>query len=354
MHSIIAKCPCSLVFVLSFFVNLLALTVPLYLLHIYDHVLSSRSIDTLMMLTLIVIVALAVHATLEALRRAILARIGIWLDDRLQLPVLAAAVRFRLCAATRPRRRRPGAILAACAPSSAARACTALFDLPWTPIFMLAMVLVHPLLGPIGLRRPAVLFGLAMLNELATRKPYSPAPAPLGPESAAPLRDPPAQCRSDQRHGDAARRGPSPARRSVPGKAGSAFRRRCAARQSSPSLASSGCFAQVIVMASAAWLVILHDVSPAAIFATSILLGRSLAPVESAIGTWKAVTTVRLGYGRLRKIMASAPQARKVMAAAPPQRAAVHRTGHLPAAGREHGGIAPADLRGQPRARSWA
>ena len=54
-------------------------------------------------------------------------------------------------------------------------------------------------------------------------------------------------------------------------------------------------------MACAAWLVILHDVSPAAIFATSILLGRSLGPVEAAIGTWKAVTGVRLGYGRLRR-----------------------------------------------------
>ena len=72
-------CRYSLVLVagLSFFVNLLALTVPLYLLHIYDHVLASRSTDTLTMLTLIVVVALAVHATLEMLRRTMLARIGV-------------------------------------------------------------------------------------------------------------------------------------------------------------------------------------------------------------------------------------------------------------------------------------
>ena len=135
---------------LSFFVNLLALTVPLYLLHIYDHVLSSRSLETLVMLTLIVIVALAVHAILEALRRAMLARIGVWLDDRLQAPVLVAAVQSAL-------RSDPAAAAQAWRDIGGLRsffggtACTALFDLPWTPIFILAMIIVHPLLGLIGL-----------------------------------------------------------------------------------------------------------------------------------------------------------------------------------------------------------
>jgi PrtD family type I secretion system ABC transporter len=57
----------------------------------------------------------------------------------------------------------------------------------------------------------------------------------------------------------------------------------------------------------------MHDISPGAIFASSILLGRSLGPVEGAIGTWKAVTSVRLGYSRLQKIMAAAPQYQETM-----------------------------------------
>ena len=81
-----------LVLALSFFINVLALTVPLYLLNVYDHVLSSQSLDTLVMLTAIVVVALAVHAVLEALRREILARVGTWIDDRLQGSVLTTAV----------------------------------------------------------------------------------------------------------------------------------------------------------------------------------------------------------------------------------------------------------------------
>jgi ATP-binding cassette, subfamily C, type I secretion system permease/ATPase len=71
--------------------------------------------------------------------------------------------------------------------------------------------------------------------------------------------------------------------------------------------------AQVVIMATAAWLVILHDISAASIFATSILLGRSLAPVEGAIGTWKAVSSARLSYARLRRIMSTTPRPHKAM-----------------------------------------
>jgi PrtD family type I secretion system ABC transporter len=76
--------------------------------------------------------------------------------------------------------------------------------------------------------------------------------------------------------------------------------------------------AQVLVMATAAWLVIGHDVSPAAIFAASILLGRSLGPIEGAIGTWKAVTNMRLAYDRLRRVMQAAPAPVKGMDLPPP------------------------------------
>ena len=299
-----------LVFVLSFFVNLLALTVPLYLLHVYDHVLSSHSLDTLVMLTMIVIVALAVHATLEALRRAILARIGVWLDDRLQTSVLVAAVQSAL-------RSDPAAAAQAWRDIGGLRsffggsACTSLFDLPWTPIFILAMLILHPLLGLIGLVACVVLFGLAALNEIATRKPFARSSAAWA---------------ESQHRFEALLRNVEviSAMGMLPGVARLLNDDQSQAKEAQLSAAARAnviqslarfvrLLAQVIVMACAAWLVILQDVSPAAIFATSILLGRSLAPVEAAIGTWKAVSSVRLGYVRLRKIMAAAPQPRKTM-----------------------------------------
>jgi PrtD family type I secretion system ABC transporter len=307
----LCKASLVLVFVLSFFVNLLALTVPLYLLQIYDHVLASRSFDTLVMLTLIVVVALAVHAVLETLRRAMLARIGTWLDDRLQAPVLIAAVQSAL-------RGNPAGAAQAWRDVSGLRsffggtACTALFDLPWTPIFILTMVLVHPLLGAIGLIASVILFGLAMLNELATRRLFA--------QSSATWVESQHRFESLLRNVEAIS-----AMGMLPGVArllhqdqSGAREAQLAATSRSASIQALARFvrflAQVIVMACAAWLVILHDLSPAAIFATSILLGRSLGPVEGAIGTWKAVTGVRLGYGRLRKIMAASPRPRKAMA----------------------------------------
>ncbi|WP_269932634.1 type I secretion system permease/ATPase [Aminobacter sp. HY435] len=306
------RCKASLlmVFALSFFVNLLALTVPLYLLHVYDHVLSSHSLDTLVMLTLIVIVALAVHAILEALRRAMLARIGVWLDDRLQASVLVAAVQSALrndAAAAAQAWRDVGGLRS----FFGGTASTSLFDLPWTPIFILAMIVVHPLLGAIGLVASLALFGLALLNEMVTRKPFARASAAWA---------------ENQHRFEALLRNVEAisAMGMLPGVASLLHDGQSEAKQAQRSAAARASaiqalarfvrlFAQVVVMACAAWLVILNTVSPAAIFATSILLGRSLAPVEGAIGTWKAVTSARLGYGRLRKILAAAPKPRKAM-----------------------------------------
>ncbi|RDI59970.1 type I secretion system permease/ATPase [Microvirga subterranea] len=293
-----------MVFGLSFFLNLLALTVPLYLLQVYDHVLSSHSIDTLVMLTGIAVVALAVNAMLDGLRREMLSRIGIWLDDRIQASVLTAAVQAAL-------RGEPGSAAQAWRDLNGLRtffsgnACNALFDLPWTPIFVLAMILVHPLLGILGLVASLMLFGLALLNEAVTRKSVARASTAWS---------------NSQHRFEALLRNVEAisAMGMLPGVARILHDEQSEAKQAQMSAgiraASIQSFArflrlltQVTVMAFAAWLVIRHDISPAAIFASSILLGRSLGPVEGAIGTWKAVTTVRLGYARLQRLMTAAP-----------------------------------------------
>ncbi len=299
-----------LVLALSFFINVLALTVPLYLLNVYDHVLSSQSLDTLVMLTAIVVVALAVHAVLEALRREILARVGTWIDDRLQGSVLTTAVQ------TAARNDLAGAAqswrdLSSIRSFFGGSACTALFDLPWTPIFILAMILVHPLLGIIGLVASVVLFGLALLNEVVTRKPI--ARASVGWSNS--------QHRFESllRNVEAIT-----AMGMLPGVARILHDEQTEAKaaQLSAGVRASGIQAlarfvrlltQVGVMACAATLVILHDLSPAAIFAASLLLGRSLGPIEGSIGTWKAVTGVRLSYSRLHKHMSASPPAKPGM-----------------------------------------
>jgi PrtD family type I secretion system ABC transporter len=298
------------VLALSLFVNILALTVPLYLLNLYDHVLSSQSLDTLVMLTGIVVVALAVHALLEALRREILARVGTWIDDRIQPAVLTTAVqvaaRDDLAGGAQAWRD-----LNTLRSFFGGSACTALFDLPWTPIFILAMILVHPLLGVIGLVASIVLFSLALVNEIVTRKPIARATSAWS---------------SSQHRFESLLRNVEAiiAMGMLPGVARILHDEQAdakAAQQSAGARASTiqalarfvRLLTQVTVMATAAMLVILHDLSPAAIFATSLLLGRSLGPVEGSIGTWKAVTSVRLSYARLQRQMSALPPARPAM-----------------------------------------
>ena len=180
------------------------------------------------------------------------------------------------------------------------------------PAHLLDEVTEEPaLLGAIGLFASIVLFGLAVLNEMMTRKPFS--------RSSAAWIESQHRFESLMRNVEAiSAMGmlPGVARLLHADQSDAKDAQLVAAARASTMQALARfirLLAQVVVMACAAWLVILNDVSPAAIFATSILLGRSLAPVEGAIGTWKAVTGMRLGYGRLKKIMASAQQPRNAM-----------------------------------------
>jgi PrtD family type I secretion system ABC transporter len=298
------------IFWLSLFVNLLALTVPIYLLQVYDHVLSSRSFDTLVMLTGIVVLALAVHTALEALRREMLVRIGSWLDERLQPEIITSAVQSALrgeaIAATQAWRD-----LSSVRTFFGGSSVTGLFDLPWTPIFLIVMMFIHPLLGLIGFAGCAILFLFALMNELITRKPLSRASIAWS---------------NSQHRLEALLRNAEAisAMGMLPGVARLLNADQSEAKEAQRSAGTRGSviqavarffrlLTQVLVMATAAWLVIAKDLSPAAIFACAMLLGRALAPIENSINTWKAVTTVRLGYRRLQKLLSSTPPVVKGM-----------------------------------------
>ncbi len=293
------------IFGLSFFINLLALTMPLYLLQIYDHVLSSRSVETLVLLTGIVVLALAVYASLDGLRRGMLARIGAWLDERLQSSVLTAAVQAAKSnnptAATQAWRD-----LANMRSFFGGGAVATLFDTPWTPIFIAAMFIIDPLLGWIGVCGSLVLFLFALANDFATRGSLKRATtawarsqhrlqALLGNVDAITsmgmLDGGAQQLRED--HSDARHEHLAASTTASTIQAVSRFVRLST---------------QVLVMATAAWLVISQGLSPAAIFACSILLSRALGPVENAIGTWRSVSAIRFGYRRLKDL--TKPQTR--------------------------------------------
>lgn len=316
------------VFFLSAFINLFGLTMPMYLMQVYDHVIPSRSIDTLVMLSLIVILAIGVHAILESIRKEILVRIGIWLDERIQPWLIdgALAAARRNDAAGASQSWRDAAMIRN---FFGGGAINSLFDAPWTPIFLVTLFLIHPLLGTIAILGCVLMFGCALLNERLTNRPLALAAV--------------ASARSQHRLDGLLRNAEAiKAMGMLPGVArllraeqGEATEAQTLANVRSSKVQALSRFVrlltQILVMASATWLVIHRDLSPAAIFASSILLGRGLGPVENAIGTWKAFTATRIAFRRLQKLMASVPAAPATMRLPRPTGfLSVERLSHIP------------------------
>lgn len=300
----------------SLAVNLLTLASPLYMMQVFDHVLSSRSGDTLIMLTLITALAMAVLCLIDAIRSQVLVRIGTWLDDRLGPSVFAGA----LWAALRsdPARASQGLRdLSTVRGFITGPAVLPLFDAPWAPIFIAALFMLHPVLGLVGVGGGVLLFTLALLNEWLTK---------------APLRDANAAATRTHQRAEAALRNAEVIRAMGMGEgvlrmwrrdsAGTNAAQRSAGARSAVILSLSKfsrLMVQTLVLGAGAWLAIKQDVTPGAMFASSFLLARALAPVENAIATWKSLVSARLAHRRLNELLGAAPWQRTGMALPPPE-----------------------------------
>jgi PrtD family type I secretion system ABC transporter len=291
-----------LIFAYSCSYNLLLLAPSIYLLQIYDRVLSSRSADTLLMLTLIVAFTVVIGGVLDALRRAALGRVGEWLEEELHPAVLSACFEYAY-QADRARASEAYRDLTTLRQFAQSGACSTLFDVLWTPLFLGVLFLVHPLLGVIGAASALFLLGLGFAGDFLTEGPQARSVAAL--------------TRSHGWFGTAV--GNLHVIRAMGMLDGATRLIRKAAQDarsehevvqrrneilmliSKPARA----LAQVLIMGSAAWLVLEQSRSPAIIFATTLLFGRALAPIEGAIAGWKAFAMALAAYRRLNGIMAA-------------------------------------------------
>jgi PrtD family type I secretion system ABC transporter len=294
-----------LVFAYSCGYNLLLLAAPIYLLQIYDRVLSSRSADTLLMLTLIVAVTVVVGALLDAIRRSALSRVGAWLDDRMRPLVIAACLRHasRGDAARATEAYRDLGTMRQFIESSA---CPILFDCLWSPLFIGVLFLIHPLLGSVGFISILLMFGLALIGELATEDPVGRAGAALA-RSHGRLNAAAANIhliRSMGMTDGAARRILADASEGRQDRDRAQRRGEIVMLVTKPVRALS----QILVMGLAAWLVLQHDRSPAIIFASSLLFGRGLSPVEGALSGWKSLRLAMAAYRRVSGILGDSRQ----------------------------------------------
>lgn len=301
---------CSRVFVvIAFFglaINLLMLTSPMFMMQVFDRVITSRNTDTLMMLLLIAGIAYLTMATLEGVRTFILVRMSSWLDDQIGAEALNSSIMSTL-ATGREASVQALRDLGTFRSFLTGPSIFPILDAPFAPIFLGVMFLLHPLLGWIALLGALVLLSIAFINERVTRNLMKSA----GGRSMIAMKE----AETASRNADViAAMGMMP---QMIGRWNShsteARMLQANASDRGGILAAMSKFIRVLlqvgITGAGAWLVIRAEMSPGSMIAGSIIMGRALAPVEQAIGSWKGFLSARAAYGRLKAhIETSAPR----------------------------------------------
>jgi ATP-binding cassette subfamily C exporter for protease/lipase len=293
----------------SFCINLLMLAPALYMLQIYDRVLMSRSSTTLLALTLILLAAYLLLGLMDWVRAQLLMRAGIELDHRLRDRVFTATCQARLAGMGG----NPALALSdlnQLRQFLAGNALFALFDAPWTPIYLLVISLLHPWLGLMSLAGGLLLLGLNYLNQRVTRTPL--AEANTASMAASQFAD--NQLRNVEAIEAMGMLGDLRRRWLAMHREGLALQQLAGDRAAWIGTLSRflRMALQSLILGLGALLVIDGQMSAGGMIAASILMGRALAPVEQAIAAWKNYASARASYGRLNKLLAAVP--------APPER----------------------------------
>ncbi len=293
--------------VFSSFVNLLMLTGPIFMLQVYDRVLGSRSEATLVALVVLMVFLYSLMGMLDYARGRVMGRVAARFREALDLRVFSAVMRRAAVVGDSSRVAQPGGLrdLEAVQRLFASPVLLALFDMPWTPIFLFGIFLFHPWLGYLAVAGGGILILLTALNQWMTRDPGRRAVG-LG-EAADRMAE---QMRTE-----------AETIRSL-GMQGAAFTRWERLRSDALSAAMTlgdraGTFGswskalrlllQSAMLGLGAWLVLLNQITPGAMIAASILLGRALAPIEQAIGQWEVVQRGTAGWRALTELLSQVP-----------------------------------------------
>ena len=160
--------------VFSAVTNLLMLTVPIYMMQMFDRVLPTRHTDTLLLITALALGALALMAVIEIIRARIMVRLGSWIDRKLSAPLLSASINDNLRASGAGQN---GASalrdLNTLRQFITGPSVFPLMDAPWVPLFVGLIFLLHPTLGWIAVGGGVIVFMFAIANDLFTRRTLS-------------------------------------------------------------------------------------------------------------------------------------------------------------------------------------
>lgn len=286
------------VFLFSLFTNALMLTGPLYMLQVYDRVLGSRSEETLLALSLLVAFLFLMMGLLDYARGRVASRIGARFQDGLDERVFRAT----LARAGRTGQPQTGlSDLEAIQRLLSSPVFLAIFDLPWTPLFLLAVFVFHPWLGWLALGGGAVLILITLINQSRSAEPLRDATraAMLADRAASRLQSEAELVQSLGMQTRALDRWR--ALRSAALGDGIAAADRVGGYTTLTK--TLRLFLQSAILGLGAYLVLQGELTAGAMIAGSILMGRALAPIELAIGQWQVVARARDGWQRLQALL---------------------------------------------------
>ena len=289
------------VFLFSVFVNILMLTGPLFMLQVYDRVLASRSEETLAALFLLVGLLYGLMGLLDYARGRVLARFGARFQTALDGRVFAAEMKRAILPANRA------------APASGLRdletvqsvftspLMLALFDAPWTPLFMAAIFIFHPILGWMAIGGAATLIVVTLLNNALTRQR---------------AREAQSASQHAQTFAEQTRMATEIVRSQGMSRTMASRWHMMRDRALDETIKASdwtGLFAaltktfrlflQSAMLAAGAFLVLRNEMTAGAMIASSILLGRALAPIEQSIGQWPLIQRALNGWKLLGELL---------------------------------------------------
>lgn len=289
--------------VFSFWVNTLVLGVPIYLFNISDRVLTSRSFDTLVMLTVVIVGAIFGHVVLDMVRRFMLMRVAVEVESRLGPPVLAAAAKASQAGSNRDFQ--TVADLQQLRNFITGPVLLVMFDAPVAPVYVLAIFLIHPDLGWIVCATGVVLLALAFVNQRITAVPFAQASA----YSTRANIQSDAMARNSQVINAM---GMIPESVMIWGRdTGESLKAQVTGQDRNIVIAGVSKFVrlstQILMLGWGASLALDGKLTGGMMIAASIISGRALAPIEGVIDGWRSYVQARMAYVRVKALLQSSP-----------------------------------------------
>ncbi len=294
----------------SMFINILMLVPPLYMLQLYDRVLGSRSQDTLIMLTLIVVVLFITMGLLEVVRSRVLVRVGNKLDSMLSQRIFDSLFELERKAPGRSSSM-PLNDLTQVRQFMTGNGLFAFFDAPWMPIYIIVLFIFHPAFGFFAIFAAIVLVGITVANEYSTKEKLAEAnnlsrASTIYVDSnirnaevvnAMGMRNNISKVWADKYYGFLNAQNIASDSAGVWSNLSKSLR----------------VMFQSLILGLGAYLAINMEVTPGMMIAASIIMGRALAPLDLIIGSWKGFSSARSSYERIEGLLNDFPKDKEYM-----------------------------------------